>query len=316
MPDSYVDLPDLLYVDFEWDETSKQKWLNTPHSARLGFLSVRNNSLHLGVPTMPITHMHERNSYVDIVVPEGMGTVAMYSNGSGYTFLGHVQDMSASMTWHAASQDRIHLGIWKGSKTNLVAFQARSGQDIVRRLATLYQAQRPESIRFYKDIALKAVAAHDDWLAVGGYTFAYDDSMGTALGEEVQVVLQHQFQQAIDQVEPGPNRQPGQDIGDQLRDMEEEFSAWPLNLQATRTAYNDASMAGISALSRYMIWDETWKTLSDEQKETIVSLRELAKEAADRAQALGDRDPPADRGRDEGEEVMVVAAYNKQDVVD
>lgn len=49
-----------------------------------------------------------------------------------------------------------------------------------------------------------------------------------------------------------------------------------------------------------MIWDETWKKLSDEQKETIVSLRELTEEAADRAQALGDRDPPADRGRDEG----------------
>lgn len=166
----------------------------------------------------------------------------MYSYGSGYTFLGHVQDMSAGMTWHAASQDRIIFGVWKGPKTGLVPFQAPSRQDIVQRLATLYQAQRPESIRFYKDIALKAIAAHNDWVAVGGYTFAYDGSMGTALGEEVQVVLQQQFQQAIDQaqpadgaveqqVEPGPNRQPGQDIGDQLRDMGEEFSAWPLNLQ-------------------------------------------------------------------------------------
>ena len=311
MPDSYVDLPDLLYVDFEWDEKSKQKWLNTPHSARLRLLSARNNSLHLGVPTMPITHMHERNSYVGIVLPESMATVAMYSNGSGYTFLGHIQDMSTSMTWYAASQARITLGVWKGLKTDLVPFQARSGQDIVQRLATLYQAQRPESIRFYKNIALKAIAAHNDWVAVGGYTFGYENSMGTALGEEVQIVLQQQYQQVIDQaqpaegaveqqLEPGPIRQPERDIGDQLRDMEQEFSAWPLDLKATRTAYNDASRAGISELSRYMIWDETWKMLSDEQKETIVTLRELTEEAADRAQALGDRDSPAGRGRDEG----------------
>lgn len=198
MPKSYCDIPDLLYIDYVWDEDSKADWLGLSHTARIALLNARAGGLSDGIPTLPITLYYETDTYDDFIVADGLADVGMYLNGSGHLFLGFFEDFKAHMAWYPAAttsesaDDEKVLSYWIGLRANCDRFRMTSGDGLARRLADMYDAVKEGTLWIYKDLAVKLIEAHNDWVAAGAYTYASDPRFEPDLGTKVSLAMTEQ----------------------------------------------------------------------------------------------------------------------------
>lgn len=167
--EAYAKLPDLLYVDYVWDERSKNEWFNMPQSQRMDALNARGNALYHAIPVIPISLVFDHDSYDNIRMTEGLhGAISLYLNSSGYLYLGFIQDMSAHMDWYTPGRREARptldtpgkRAFWQAEKTQVAQFQCMSGPDAVQRLQGFLAERRPESLYLFAQIMSLFMQAH------------------------------------------------------------------------------------------------------------------------------------------------------------
>ncbi|KAK5269008.1 hypothetical protein LTR99_009433 [Exophiala xenobiotica] len=286
-PDSYIQLPDLLYVDYKWMDGECDAWMRSPHWQRLDLLSARGNSLHIQIPTMPITLCHEKDNYENIQFFEGFGKATMYYNARGAMYLGFLANMAA-----VARYIRMWQGgrpRWMANKVDVAQFQMRSGRQAAQQLQAMYRQRHPRSVYIYGDLVTNS--AHRDWVAAGGYTVTSDPTLGPELAQRiatVQIRLAQDVQPPAEAAGVAETATTADEAaatahrGHGLQALRSEAEGWPDNQKQALEDYIGAANMGVLAVSRLMISDENWSALTTEQKESIVNIWQLEQEAYER----------------------------------
>lgn len=249
---TYAELPPLLYVDYVWDEASKEEWFKQSHSDRLDRLNARACALDLNAVTMPITFIYETDNNDNLRISEGFAPVTLTYNSSGYTYLGFTEDMKSHMQ-RGEAIGRGHY--WEAPKDLLKQFKMMSGPVVAARLQSMYREVRPETLFFLSSLIDEAIKGHNEWVSNGGYTIEGDKDLGPALAKKVKAVVREQSLQDI-------------------------ISRWSVKKQAALQRYMDVMETGsVMALSRFIVLDEGWNhDLSQEEKAIASELWELENE--------------------------------------
>lgn len=254
-------LPSLLYVDFVWDNASKEEWFKQPHWARLDRLNARAGALDLNALTMPITFNFEMGNLDNIRLIEGLAPITLTYNSSGSTHLGFTAEMTAHMQFADDEQ------YWQASEEALKQFKMMSGTMVVTQLQGMYNEVRPQSLFFLSPLIKEVIKGHDEWVKNGGYTIEGDKDLRPELAEKVQEAVQKQ--------------QISQDRGgDRLQELQYITTSWSAMKRAILQQYFDKMNAGsVKYLSLFMVFDEGWvKGLSQEEKLTALELWKLEDE--------------------------------------
>ncbi|KAK7892372.1 hypothetical protein LTR67_007468 [Exophiala xenobiotica] len=264
-PRSWTELPSLLYVHHLWDDESRQAWNDLLPWQRLDRLSARGNALHWREIVMPVSLNFERLTYDRVRVYRNKSQVALTSNVDGYMYLGKLNDMSQHMTLYPPHH--AYASSFIGSKNDLSAFQVTSGDDAAHRLAAIYQSHAPagQIICMFKKVLKWVDDAHDEWVQAGGYTLEF--MIGGKLAHEIRDRLN--------------GHQPTEEVGEPLRTLRDEAQGWSDDMKTAYEEYSvlaaGASTSGdvVTELAYYMLRDETWNTLSLNEKEKIIEIFDL-----------------------------------------
>lgn len=258
-----LEAPDLLYVDFVWDNQSRNEWFRSAHWKRLDLLSARAGALNLNIVKMPITLAYETDNYDNIRFHESLAAVALTYNASDYTYLGFLTDMTPHMFYVRQSQR--NLAFWQGDKTCMAQFRMTSGQKIAIRLRAMWLETRPESFWFLRSIIRELVRGHDEWVANGGYTIEADTTLGEAITREYAAVVAQQ--------------EPVDTPGDRLQQLRIITGRWDANKRKVLQDYIDtAHSTSFFDLSKFLVFGEDWLSLSQEEKGMVIELRKLEHE--------------------------------------
>lgn len=251
-----VRLPSLMYVDYVWGEREKDEWLRMPHCHRLDLLNARAGALDLDCLTMPLTLNFEVDNYDNVRIYEGFAPINLTYNSSGYTYLGFTADMST----HMQSADAGALGtFWQAPKDVLTQFMMASGPVVVTRLRSMYRETRPETLFFFSTLIKEAIKGHNEWVSNGGYTIEGDRDLGPSLAREYEEAVRAQ------------NR-PTQAVS-RLVELRSITSQWEVSKQASLQQYLDAADRGdVADLSRFMVFDEGWSRLTQEEQDIAIEL--------------------------------------------
>lgn len=279
-PDSYIQLPELLFVDYKWTEKERDNWLQSPHWQRLDLLSARGNQLHTAIPTMPITLCYELDDYPTIQFVQALGATILYYNSQGAMYMGFLEDLDQVARFVRPSGNQRPR--WVVPEAQVAQFQVRSGRAAAERLCSLYDEQRPESLFLYATIVEKSIQAHAEWVANGGYTVESDSDLGKKIQERVDKVREQRLRAAEQEAAREVAREAAVTAGRRLQQLMEEVETWPEALQLTLEDFRAAADTGVAAVSRFTVQDEHWATLSIQDRETIIDIWELEQEAARR----------------------------------
>lgn len=271
--ETYYKLPLLLYVDVKWSDEQRDDWFKLPHWQRLELLSARNGILSKSVPVMPITLVYE-DPYPNMRVPEGLsGSVNLYYNQAGDTYVGFMNDMARQMDWFAGPtrtrriREVGRMGFWQAEKADMGQFKARTGKSLAKKLTDFYQERRPESIYLFRKILKLAIQAHNDFVSNGAYTMEWDKD----LGPKVVAGVRREMRQL--------EMQEG--TGTRLDRLRRCVDSWgPMEILAVNN-YKAAHRQGATALAWFMLKDEEWRELDEDQKEMVVEFWEIQEVAQD-----------------------------------
>ena len=257
-------------MDYKWTPESRDAWFESPHWQRLDLLSARGNALHAANPTMPLTLCFEYDDYSNIQFYEGVATATLYYNTYGTMYIGFFADMSQ----HASRgrSNRNHRLTYTARKVDIGAFQVRTGLQAVQQLQAMYRERRQEALFLYGTIVRKSIEAHRAWVANGGYTIETDPS----LGEKVSIALAR----ARGQANAGAQTIEGAEIGRRLRELRRQADEWwPARLKQALEDYCVAATDGVVAVSRFMVRDINWATLTADEKDKVIDVWDLEQEA-------------------------------------
>lgn len=251
-----VQLPSLLYVDYIWDDGEKDRWLTSPHWQRLDMLNARAGVLDLDDLTMPISLTFEVDNYDNVRIYEGLAPINLYYNSSGYTYLGFTADMATHMQ---SATEEARGAFWQAPKDVLTQFNMTSGHMGATRLQSMYKETRPETLWFLRTLIKEAIKGHNEWVSNGGYTIEGDIDLGPSLAAKFQeaVHVQDQAARGISRLE-------------QLRDITGD---WDIDKRISLQKYLDIADEGtLPSLSRFMVFDEGWSKLTQEEKGFAIEL--------------------------------------------
>lgn len=260
-------LPDLLYIGFVWDEMTKTQWFKYSHAQRVDTLNARAGALDLNQLTMPITLTYERDNYETLKFIEALAPITLTYNASGHAYLGFTEDMATNMMYFRGQSagSRYRLSFWRGEKTRLTQFKMTSGPQVVARLRAMYTEARPGTMFFLRTLKKEAIKGHNEWVKNGGYTIEADALLGPTIARRFEAALQDQDRR--------------QEQGDRLKELRNIISQWPSNKRATLQEYVDIMNQGVTHnLSNFLIMNQGWSALSQEEKEIALEIWPLEQE--------------------------------------
>jgi hypothetical protein len=269
-PESYLQLPDLLYVDFKWTDEARDAWLRSPHWQRLDLLSARANALHVNIPTMPIALSYESDDYDEIQFFDNIAQTVLYYNAEGAMYLGFLEDLNQVAIGHSLARGLTWRAQYYVSKDDAGQFKISSGLQAAQQLQSMYQQRRGGKLFLYGTIALKSIEAHRDWVAAGGYTVKGDPTLGPRIAERIETA-----QARLDRTST--------ERGQRLQRLLEETETWPYKVKLALDDYTAAAKEGVVAATRFTISDEGWTALTAVEKNRIVDIYELDEAARERA---------------------------------
>lgn len=272
-PDKYISMPDIFFTDFVWTTEEADKWLSSPHSERLDLLSARGGSLHTSSLVVPITVCWEDKDSANILFHQGMAPVMLYWNSPGAVYMGLHSDISQHATYSRG--DETLREVWNASKADIAHLQMRSGKQVVQEMLALYHSRLPGVLCAYDSIVRKSIEAHREWVANGGYTIASDPSLGPSVETAAdRVRAQQSGETAI-----GPERLEAESNNEPCVERA-EFEDWPESVKRALDDFTNAANAGISAVTKFTIFNANWQGLSVEQKGHILKIWELENETS------------------------------------
>ncbi|KAK5279222.1 hypothetical protein LTR40_008111, partial [Exophiala xenobiotica] len=269
-PESYLQLPDLLYVDFKWTDEARDAWLRGPHWQRLDLLSARAHVLHVNIPTMPIALSYESDDYDEIRFFDNIAQTVLYYNAEGAMYLGFLEDLNQVAIGHSLARGLTWRAQYYVSKDDAGQFKISSGLQAAQQLQSMYQQRRGGKLFLYGTIVSKSIEAHRDWVAAGGYTVEGDPTLGPRIAERIETA-----QARLDRTTT--------ERGQRLQRLLEETETWPYNVKLALDDYTAAAKGGVVAATRFTISDEGWTALTAVEKNRIVDIYELDEAARERA---------------------------------
>lgn len=276
-------LPSLIYIDYVWDNAERDAWLRLPHWQRLDLLNARANTLDLETVTMPITLIFEVDNYSNVRIDEGLATITMTYNSSGYTYLAFTADMTA----HMRSTSRGAAGtFWQAQKDMLTQFRMMSGPMVAAQLRSMYRQSRPETFYFLRTLIKEAIKGHREWVNNGGYTIAGDRGLGPGIARKFEAALQARVLSTRG--------------GTRLEQLRYLTSQWSADKRVALQQYIDTMNDGLmTRLSQFLVFNERWLSLTQEEKSLVIELWTLEDEN-DRRDADNDEDESSSSDEDNG----------------
>lgn len=317
-PSSYSKLPSMLYVNYIWNDRTRNEWFSKPHWLRHDLLNARAHGIPAITPVMPINLAFDTQDYSTIRILEGLpGAVGMYLNENGYLYYGFITDMERHMVYAVPTPNVVpaYKPFFQGEKANLAQFQGRSGPGIARGLQQMYITGARTSVRSYSSVIDAATQAHRDWVNNGGYTITDDPLLGANAEAEVNRILQLLAAQApppllqllAGQAGPGAGAAGAADGAaddadddaeiaaseldededgvpnprERLQSLLDIIAAWSADNQEVVQRYREASHGRPALFARFMVHNEPWNALSEEDKEVVIEFCELEDTIAD-----------------------------------
>jgi hypothetical protein len=334
-PEDYITLPELLYVDYKWSEGDKAAWFERPHWQRLDLLSARGNSLHLGLPTLPISLFYENTDKATIKFYDSWPAVTLYHNLQGATYLGYSADLSAHGIFTA--QTDVNRGFWICRKNNVVGQKMSSAQEAVQRLRAMLNERREDSFVLYKTVVERSIDAHRQWVANNGYTILADRTLGQNVHNMV-LRIQSQNRAPVGGPDGGPagggagggaaglvggaggpaggpatgaaqeaNINPAgfDELRTRLQGLWDAARGWSETARNTANEFIVAANRGTVAVARFVTADIDWNSITVRERNSIIDIWELIEQirVADEADESDDEDGDvsgAQNGRDSG----------------
>lgn len=170
-PNSYRDVPSLLYTTFGWNDKAKDEWFNTNVWERRQSLRAHRAGIPSHVPVMPIgLYWSPSNATLDNIrfLKPGLGSSILTYNQNGTLHLGFLQDLANQATWLDMPPDSAVCSCWQADLANVTAYRMRTGVQIAQTLDSMWVEMRKESLSFYHEVSAMANSAHEE--CVGQYS--------------------------------------------------------------------------------------------------------------------------------------------------
>lgn len=170
-PNSYRDVPSLLYAPFGWSQRDKDEWFNTPVWQRQRSLKAQSAGVPSHMPVIPIgLYWSPSSDTLDNIrfLKPGLGSSILTYNQNGTMHLGFLQDLVNQATWLDMPPDSATRSCWQADLADVVAYRMRSGAQIAQTLDNMWGEMREESLCSYHDVSAMFNSAHEE--CVGEYS--------------------------------------------------------------------------------------------------------------------------------------------------
>lgn len=228
---------------------------------------------------MPITFFYESIAYENFKIIQGTVPITMSYDSNGWLYLGYISDLIAINRSCVVGKPNRGDVFWTIEKSDATAFHMASGPQLAQTLTSLYLADRPGANWLFRDVMLRVIAAHHEWVANGGFTFEDDKTLGAKVRGNVQEQIKNLRKNGTlfpsDQ-DTSSSDDETSDIDRKFQELQSQIQRWTPREQQTLQDYiNMALSPSVATHVNFVRKDQGWLALDEEKQDIIIEYREL-----------------------------------------